>query len=161
MKRSASWFVTPQRPVTPRHLPGSIIKEENRRCGSWFRRLVSIRPGPFVLPAPDTPAVYDPDPPREVSKGEAVGSRHYFGRVTDVLGGTLALTLWEIPNGRELLANIAPARQDGVTTKGRLPRGTPVDVWTWTEHQKKSRRERLHIATMDAPARPRRKPGGK
>lgn len=155
LSATTSWFVTLPRVARPRHL-ARLTDAKNFREPSWFRRLVPVRPGSFVLPAPDTSKVYDPLPPSDALKGEPVGPRYYFGRITDVLEGTLALTLWEVPNGRELLANVAPDRAKGVTTRGSLARGTPVYVWTWTEHNRQGAHERLHIAPMDrTTAKPR------
>jgi hypothetical protein len=147
LSTAKSWFVTPKRTVRPKHLPPRT-DNNSFHDPSWFQRLVPIRPGPFVLPGADTSAAYDPFPPVEL-KGEPVGPRHYFGRVTDVLDGTLNLTLWEIPNGRELIANVARSKQKGVTTSGTLTRGTPIHAWTWTEHRPDGALERLHLEPMD------------
>lgn len=149
MKLLESCFVTGRRPFPPRHLP-SPIDRENFRDGSWFRRLIAVRPGAFVVPSPEGPEVYDPSPPARLLKGEPVDPRRYLGRVHEEGSGVITLTLWEVPNGRELLTNVS-RDLPGVTVKGRMGPGMPVDLWTWGEFDRDGRRsERLLLQAARA-----------
>lgn len=145
-----SHFVTEKRSVAPRR-HGRNEDIQNFRDGSWFRRMVPVQPGTFVLPAPETPVVYDPLPPEGlVKERQPLDPRHYYGRVHEVSRKTLALTLWEIPNGRELYASVM-RRGSGTTIKrdARLAPGTPVELWTWTEIPRpKHSLDRVHLQPM-------------
>jgi hypothetical protein len=142
-----SHFTTAKHPYRPsRRAPGSEDDRRTFRAYSWFRRLVALSPGDYVLPSPKSPDDFDPMPPREQLKGEPVGPRKYLGRVNETFGETLALTLWEVPNGRELLASVSVSNPE-VTTDEGLHTGTPVTLWTWREFDEEgSPHDRVHIA---------------
>lgn len=151
-----SVYVT-KRALRPAEHLGSAGDRANFRAGSWFRRLVPVEPGRFVLPGPEDPKAYDPTPPPTKVKGEVLDPRRYLGRVQEVHGKTLALTVWEVPNAREIFASVA-LDAPGLSSSGKFRAGTPVEFWTWTELKSGARVERLHIvalATARSPARRR------
>lgn len=143
--KQQSVFVTPRRPFLPTHVPAT---EPAQEAPSWFQRQLDIAPGPFAIPAPTAGEAFDSLPPNNQLQNAPLDPRLYTGRVRDVLQGSWVLTLWEVPNGRELQANIATDRGQGITTAGKLLPGTPVCVWTWGEDSTAGRRERLHIAAL-------------
>ena len=107
-----------------------------------------VQPGQFVVLGARPQYPLDPTPPAGLAKSEPVLPRRYVGRVTDVLKEAWAVTLWEVPNGRELVSNISRAPRTGITKKGLIRRGTPINVWTWAEKDHATATERLHFEPM-------------
>ena len=111
-----------------------------------------------MLPAPNGPLDHDPLPPVRVLTRdhshpgqylEALGPRHYLGRVRELEGDTFVLRLWEVPNARELVANVS-RDTPGVAAIGQLKRGTAINLWTWQEVDHDGHvRERIHLEPID------------
>lgn len=130
--------------VRPRHLVPSGDMQ-NFRDTSRFRRLVAMRPGRFLPLVPRTPEVLIPRVPDEFTEAEVVAPRKYLGRLESRTGAVLDCTLWEVPNGRELVATLNADDPD-VTCDSELTPGARLEVWTWQEPQQDgSLRERVHV----------------
>lgn len=139
-----SFFVTRRHSFRSAHFDEVAAEAEAQQ--PWFRQSVPVPPGQFIIPGPDAISAHDPMPPRDQLKGEPVGLQDYFGRVNDVEAHVFVLTLWEVPNCRELYLNLVRRRTNGVSYRGTLGIGTLVSLWTWKEPKPKDEwRERLHL----------------
>jgi len=129
-----------QRPkgIVPTRRPGrpTILRE------------IAARPARFVVGMDE-----DGTPPADELRGAPATSRFYLGRVEHLYrdpdhGDQVALTVWEQPNGRELLVDL-PVGLFPDDTKPRA--GDLVRIWSWVEYDHPGQpADRIHVKLEQA-----------
>lgn len=127
---------------------------QNFRDGSHFRRLVAMRPGEYLPLVPRSPEVLIPRLPAGFTDREVLAPRKYLGRLETRQENALDCTLWEVPNGRELIATLDIGDPD-IQSEGDLHPGTRIELWTWREPSTEGPpRERVHVRPRPASVAP-------